>query len=88
MDWLMNVAVIVGPRIAGALAAVIAGKLTEKGWTIDQATVLGVELAIYAGVHKALSAHVNPGDAAKGRVADAEKEAAATGTVVRVAPKT
>lgn len=88
MDWIKNVLVTSGPRILGAIAGWLAAKIAETtGMAVDPTTLIGIALAIYAAVHKAVSAiGVNPGDAATGRIASAEKRAADTGTAVTVAP--
>ena len=86
MDFFKNTLKILGPRVLGAAAGLAAAKLAEKGVTVDPATLIGISLGAYAAVHKAVSSKVNPGDAAEGRVATAEKKAADQGSTVVVAP--
>lgn len=87
MDWFSNILRAWGPRVIGSVAGVAATKITEStGISVDPAVLIGVGTIVYSGVHKAISAHVNPGDAANGRVVTAEKQAAAVGTTVVVAP--
>lgn len=77
MNWFTDILKTYGPRVVGAAAGVAAAKITEKtGISVDPATLVGVALAAYAAVHKGVSAKVNPGDAATGRVADAIDRAA------------
>lgn len=88
MDWFSNIFTTYGPRVVGAAAGMAASKIAEKtGVTVDPAALVGIALAAYAAVHKGVSAKVNPGDAATGRMAEAERNAAATGSTVKVAPK-
>lgn len=84
MNWLKAFAVTVLPRVVAAVAGVIVGKAAQHGVTLDPTETTGVILAAYAGIHKAINSQVNPGDAAKGRVADAEKVAAQVGGRVSV----
>lgn len=86
MNWFTKILTILGPRVLGAAAGAAAGKLAEKGITVDPATLIGIALSTYALVHKAVSAKVNPGDAATGRMVTAEKTAEDLGATVRVAP--
>lgn len=84
MKWLKAMLVTVGPRVFSAIAAVIVAKAAEKGITLDPIETNGVMLGVYAAIHKAINSKVNPGDAAKGRVAEAEKDASAHGGTVTV----
>lgn len=84
MNWLKAVLVTLGPRVIAALGGVIVAKAAQKGVTLDPVEVSGVVLAAYAAIHKAINSKVNPGDAAKGRVAAAEKSATEHGGVVSV----
>lgn len=77
---------VLGPRALGIAAGWISTKLAERGVTTDPATLIALGTTVYATVHKAVSSKVNPGDAASGRVATAEKKAADFGTTVTVAP--
>lgn len=87
MNWLKNILITYAPRLLGAAAGMAAAKIAETtGVVVDPATLVGVALAVYAGVHKAASAKVNPGDAASGRVAEAVKVAADNGATVVVKP--
>lgn len=96
MDWLTNVLKTLGPRAIGvgaaAVASIVYGK-TKGAVQIDATQVTEIVsgmLITYATAHRAASAVINPGDAAKGRVADAVKTAAddpqASNTVI-VPPK-
>lgn len=85
-SWLKAFAVTVLPRLAAAAAAVIVGKAAQHGVTLDPVETTGVVLGAYGALHKAINSKVNPGDAAKGRVADAEKVASDGGGTVRVEP--
>ncbi len=93
MKWFKAVLITVGPRIIGALAGGVASWVyakTQGAVVIDQeqaATIVFAGLAGYAGIHKAVSSYVNPGDAAKLRVARAEKDAVETGGAVTVERK-
>lgn len=91
MNWFSSILKILGPRVLGAAAAIATTKLAEQGVTVDPGTLVGIGLGTYAAVHKAVSAHVNPGDSATGRVAEAVKTAAndpqASNTVI-IPPKT
>jgi hypothetical protein len=85
MDWFSNILRTFGPRAAAAGAAIAADKIARStGVVVDPATLTGLALAVYAAVHKGISAKVNPGDAANGRVASAEKVAADNGSTVVV----
>lgn len=90
MNWLKAVLVTVGPRIIGAVAGGVASWVyakTRGTVTIDAsqaAEIVTAGLVGYAGLHKAVSSFVNPGDAAKLRVARAEKDATTTGGTVIV----
>lgn len=87
MNWFKNMLVTYAPRLLGAGAGMAAAKIAETtGIVVDPATLVGVALAVYAAVHKAASAKVNPGDAASGRVAEAVKVAADAGSTVIVKP--
>ncbi len=90
MNWIKNVAKTFGPRLLGIIAGFASTKLAEQHVTVDPATLIGIGTVVYAGVHKAVSAKVNPGDSATGRVADAISDAASGQTLrntVVVAPK-
>jgi len=76
-----------GPRLVAAAASVAIVKgAAHVGLSLDPAETQGAILATYAIVHRAISSSVNPGDAAKGRVAAAEKVAADNGGVASVIP--
>lgn len=88
MNWFTNILRVLGPRLVAAGAAVLVTKAAEKGVTLDPTEVAGVLVGSYAAIHKAISSKINPGDAASGRVAAAEKSAANNGgTVVVERPK-
>ncbi len=76
MRLLKGILTSVGPRVISAIAAMISAKAAEKlGITLNPEEVAGGMLVVYAGVHKAISSKVNPGDGAKLRVNEAIKEA-------------
>lgn len=81
MNWFKSVLKTLGPRVIGAAVAGLSSYIYDKtkgAVQMDPETttqlVTGM-LIVYAGAHRAASAVINPGDAAKGRVADAVKEA-------------
>lgn len=76
-----------GPRVVAALAAGATTKLAEKGITVDPGTLISIGFGTYGIIHKAISSRVNPGDAASGRMAEAEKRAVDTSSTVVVRPK-
>jgi hypothetical protein len=84
----------IGPRLVGIIcagAATYLGTKSNGAVTIDAGQLTEVvmgALASYAVAHRAASTVINPGDASTGRIADAEKNAADTGTTVKVAPST
>lgn len=91
MNWLKAVAITAGPRILGAVAGGISSWIFAK---TKGAVVIDAEIAAqivtagfvgYASVHKAASSFVNPGDAAKLRLARAQKQAVEYGSVVKPA---
>lgn len=90
MNFLIAALKVAGPRILGSIfagtATWIAAK-TQGSVTIDPevaaATVTSILLS-YAAAHRMTSSVVNPGDSAKGRVADAMKDASNVGGSVRV----
>lgn len=81
-----------GPRIIGGLMGGVAtyiGVKTAGIVQIDPAQAAEVVTGIivtYAASHRVASSVINPGDAAKGRLADAEKQATDVGSTVVVAP--
>lgn len=87
-----NLFKVLGARIVGGLAAAAAGWIfvhTKGIVQVDATQVVEIGstmLGTYAASHRILSRWTNPGDAAKGRLADAEKVAVDTGTVVQPAP--
>lgn len=88
MNWLKAVLKTLGPRLFAAASSVLVAKAAQKGLTLDPTEVGGIIIGAYAVLHRAISSKVNPGDAAKGRLADAEKDAVDTGTTVKVSPNT
>lgn len=86
MNWLKTVAQTLGSRLIAVVVSVVVAKAAQKGLTLDPAEVGGLVLGAYATVHRGVSSRINPGDAAKGRLADAEKDASDTGTTVKVRP--
>ena len=93
MNWLKKIVVSLGPRIIGAAAAGLSGWLFAKtkgtvSINPDQVVeIAGSMITAYAVAHRAVSAvGVNPGDAASGRMAAAEKDALNTGTTVQPEP--
>ena len=93
MNWLKAVLITVGPRVIGAVAGGISSWVfakTQGAVSIDPsqaAQIVTAGLIGYAGIHKAASSFINPGDAAKLRVARAEKDATEAGGTITVAPK-
>lgn len=78
-----------GPRFLGVLAGWGATKLSEKtGVAVDPASLIAIGTFVYSTVHRGLSAVVNKGDAATGRVAAAENKASDTGSTVVIPPPT
>lgn len=86
MNWLTSFLVTVAPRLVAAGAAVVVAKAAAHGVTLDPTETTGILLGVYATIHKAINSRVNPGDAAKGRVASAEKLATINGGTVVVSP--
>lgn len=86
MGFLKKVWVVLGPRIGGAAVGFIVAKAAEKGITVDPATVTAIALGAYGVAHKVISSKVNPGDAASGKLASAEKDAVQSNTTVKVSP--
>lgn len=91
MNTLTSLLKTLGPRLLGSVFAGVAtyvGVKTSGAIHIDPTAaaelVTGIAVS-YATAHRIGSAVVNPGDAAKGRLADAEKTASDLGTTVRPA---
>lgn len=82
-----------GPRVIGSVLSGVAtyiGIRTSGAVQIDPtaaAELVTTAFLAYSAAHKAGSSIVNPGDAAKGRVATAEKTAADMGGNVNVPRK-
>lgn len=87
MKWILSALTVAGPRVVAAGAAVLVTKAAQHGLTLDPVEVGGFLLGVYGLVHKAISSKVNPGDAAKGRLATAEKDAVEVGGQVIVESK-
>lgn len=93
MNKLGNILVAFGPRLLGLLAAPLAGWLVVKTKgvvQVDPDTLIEVGTAMigtYAGVHRVTSSKFNKGDAATGRMADAENHASDTSSTVIVQRK-
>lgn len=96
MGKLGNILKTIGPRLLGQAASALAALIllkTKGVVTIDPNTLVEVITAAgvaYAATHRGVSAVVNPGDAAKGRVADGIKDAAdnpMSSPVVTILPK-
>lgn len=82
MNWFTNILKTFGPRLIGVGVAAGASAIYShsKGTVVIEPTqvtemVTGM-LLTYAAAHRAASVVINPGDAAKGRVADGIKTAA------------
>jgi hypothetical protein len=87
MDSIFSGIMTRGPRLIAAAAATMIVKYAGHiGMTLDPMETTGAILALYALIHRGVSSAVNPGDAAKGRVASAEKQAADLGGTVVVMP--
>lgn len=90
MNWLKAVAITFGPRLLGAAAGAFSSWVfakTKGAVQIDAAQaaqIVGAGFVGYAAAHKGLSSWVNPGDAAKLRIARAEKSATEVGGTVHV----
>lgn len=95
MNILSKAAKSIGPRIIGGIVSLFAGWLfakTKGAIQVDPTQVVeiaGTMIGAYAATHRAASAlGLNPGDAASGTLATAEKVALDTGTpVTPPAPK-
>jgi hypothetical protein len=96
---LKKILTTLGPRILGGVASMIAGWVfvhTKGAITVDPDKVVeignkvveigGTMIGSYALTHRVVSRWLNPGDAAKARLADAEKTAVDTGSAVIPAP--
>lgn len=88
MPSLKGIAKTVGPRLIAVAAAWISAEITKRFQvTVEPETLTVIMMGTYAGVHKAVSAKVNPGDAATERVAEGIDAAAndeRVDTVVRI----
>lgn len=77
-----------GPRLVGVLAGYGATRISEQtGVAVDPASLIAIGTVVYSGAHRLISAFVNKGDAATGRVAAAENTASERGSTVVVPPK-
>lgn len=89
-NWLGAVIRVWAPRVLGSLLGGVAtyiGVKTSGAVQVDPAAAAEVITGIlisYSAGHKAVSSIINPGDAAKGRVASAEKAASSMGGTVVV----
>lgn len=87
-----NILTTFGPRVVGVVASWLAGLIyvhTKGAVTIDATQVVAIGttmLTAYAAGHRLTSSAVNPGDSASTRLADAQKSAVDTGTVVKPNP--
>ena len=88
MNFFKGALLALGPRLAAAAATIVVAKAAQHGLTLDPTETIGAMLGIYAALHRMISSQVNPGDAAKGRLVEAEKTAVSTGSVVDVKPGT
>ncbi len=93
MNILSKAARSVGPRIIGGALSLLAGWLFAKtkgaiSINPDQVVeIAGTMIGTYAAGHRIASAlGINPGDAASGTLATAEKDALKTGTPVTPPP--
>ncbi len=62
------------PRVAGIVGGVLVAKAAELGVTLDPVEATGLVLAVYAFLHRAISKKVNPGDATKTVLIQADKD--------------
>jgi hypothetical protein len=69
------------PRIAAVLAAWLAAEAAKRGLTLDPEELAVLILAVYAASHRLLSRYINPGDAAKSAVIEADKDLVAAAKV-------
>lgn len=53
------------PRVAGIVASLMTGYAAKHELNLDPEWITGAMLATYAFLHRAISAHTNPGDSAK-----------------------
>lgn len=89
-SWLSAVARTWLPRVLASVLGGVAtyvGVKTSGAVQIDPAAAaegITTILLTYSAAHKAVSSVINPGDAAKGRVAKAEKAASSQGGTVVV----
>lgn len=95
MNFLKATLKTLGPRLIGVICSTIAGIIAEKtkgAVTIDPETatavITGSMIGSYAVAHRVASSFINPGDAAKSRLAEAEKIATNYGSSVVVRPPT
>lgn len=61
------------PRVVGVLAAWLVGWAARHELTLDADQVTAIMIAGYSLVHRYVSAHTNPGDAAKRELVPADK---------------
>lgn len=77
MPSLKGIAKVIGPRLVAVAAGWLSAELAKRfGAVVEPESLTAIMIGTYAGVHKAISAKVNPGDAATGRVADGINAAA------------
>lgn len=83
MGFLVNILKVLGPRVIGVAAAAVAGFIFDKtkgAVTVEPTQVVEIVttmLTTYAVAHRAATAvSPNPGDAATGRIATGENNAA------------
>ena len=75
------------PRILGVAATWATTRIAEKtGIIVDSGSLVIAGVAAYSAVHRAVSTKMNPGDAAKPRMVEADKNAVDTGSAVVPAP--
>jgi hypothetical protein len=83
-----NIFRVFGPRLVGVLAGYAATKVSEQtGVAVDPASLIAIGTVVYSGAHRLISAFVNKGDAATGRVATAENTASQYSSTVVIPPK-
>lgn len=90
MNFVSSIFKTFAPRVIGAAVTGLAGWLYAKSkGTVMVDPQMATEMIVgalvtYSATHRGVSSIVNPGDAAKGRIADAEKAAAEIGSTVYV----
>lgn len=89
-NWIRQAWKTSGSRTLGLIAGFVASYLHIAARDLDKVDaslvteMIAVYVAAYLAVHRAMSAIMNPGDAARPKLADAEKHAVEDSGVVKV----